>query len=200
MDEKLIDEIPEDKILQDYKTDYSFSYTESNTFSLILFGFSVVFFVGIFGMIWGFGHTWTITERIIFDVYITVPVLIAGIFVHELLHAITLLIFADIKISDLKAGINWINFTPYVHCKHPISVKTYRISTATPAILMGFIPTFTSIIIDSVPLLLSGILFIVTAGSDLYSIWKLRKVKGNYLASDHPDRAGCVVYENPFGL
>lgn len=200
MEEQLIEEIPEEKILSEYKTDYSFSYTESNTFSVLLFIFSFIFFIGLFGLIWGYSHTWTIAEKFIFNVYITIPVLIVGIFIHELIHAITLLLFADIKISNLKAGVNWINFTPYVHCKHPVKLSAYKLSTFAPALLMGIIPTFTSLVIDSVPLLLFGIIFIVTAGSDLYSLWKLRKVKGNYFASDHPEKAGCVIFENPFSL
>ncbi len=200
MDQQIIEEIPEEKILSEYKTDYSFSYTESNTFSVLLFIFSFVIFIGLFGFIWGFSHTWTVAEEFIFNVYITIPVLIIGIFLHEFLHAITLLIFADVKISNLKAGINWISFTPYIHCKHPIKVSSYKISTFAPALLMGIIPTLLAFIINSVPLLFFGILFIVTAGSDLFSLWKLRKVKGNYFASDHPEKAGCVIFENPFDI
>jgi hypothetical protein len=198
MDKQINDEIPEDKILSEYKTDYSFSYKESNTFSIILFIFSFVFFIGIFGLIWGFKYTWIISEKFIFNAYITIPVIICGIFIHELLHALTLLIFGNIKISNLKAGINWINFTPYVHCKHPISVSIYRKSTFAPALLIGIIPTLIAVFLGNVQLLFFGILFIVTAGSDLFSLWKLRKVKGNFLASDHPDKAGCFVFENPF--
>ena len=200
MDQEIIEETSNDKILSDYKTDYSFSYKESNIFSFLLFVFSFVLFIGLFGLIWGFTHTWTIAEKFIFNVYITVPVLIIGMFLHELLHAITLLIFADIKISNLKAGINLINFTPYIHCKHPVKVSIYRISTIAPALLMGIIPTIIAISIDYVPMLFFGIIFIVTAGSDLFSLWKLRKVNGNYLASDHAERAGCIVIEDPFSL
>ncbi|PIP55093.1 MAG: hypothetical protein COX07_01770 [Bacteroidetes bacterium CG23_combo_of_CG06-09_8_20_14_all_32_9] len=198
MEEEIINKLQEDDFSPEYKTDYSFSYTKSNMFSLAIFVFSFVIFTGFFGLFWGFLYIWNEAENFVFNAFITVPVLIGGIFLHELLHAVTLLIFTDIKISNLKAGVSWINFTPYIHCKHPVSVSVYRRSTAAPALIMGIIPAIISLFTGYVPLLFFGILFIVTAGSDLFSLWKLRKVKSNYLASDHSERAGCVVYENPF--
>lgn len=198
MPEEIITEITEEKILSEYKIDYSFSYKESNIFSILLFISCFLFFVGLFGIIWGFEHTWIIAEKFVFNVYITIPVLITGIFLHEFLHAVTLLVFSETKIKHLKAGINWINFTPYIHCKHAVSVKVYRISTIAPALLMGIIPVTISIIVNNVIFLFFGILFIVTSGSDILSLWKIRKIKNDYLASDHAERAGCEVFENPF--
>lgn len=193
-----INEVDSENILSEYKTDYSFSYKEANTFSILLFLFCVVFFAGIFGFIWGFEHIWIVAEKFIFNIYITIPILASGIFFHEFLHAITLLIFSETKIKHLKAGINWINFTPYIHCKHAVSVKAYRLSTIAPALIMGLIPTVLSIILNNVMILFFGIIFIVISGSDIFSIWKIRKIKNSYLASDHPEKAGCYIFENPF--
>ena len=182
----------------DYKIDYSFNYSQTNIFSLGLLVFSLIFFGGLYILIWGMDQTWAEAKEYIFDAVITIPVIVIGIFVHESLHALPLLLLSGIPLKDLKAGINWINFTPYIHCKHPVSVKDYRISSIFPALLMGFIPVITGVIIGFFPVVFFGIIFIVTAGSDLLSIWKLRKVSGDFLASDHPEKAGCVVYENPF--
>lgn len=184
--------------LPEYKKDYSFNYSEMNYFNIVLFISSFMIFGGIFILAWGPEHTWHEANEYIFDVFITIPVIVGGIFLHEGLHALTLLLFSNTKRCDLKAGINWINFTPYIHCKHAVLVSTYRISTATPALILGILPVFIGIIIGFFPFLFFGIIFIITAGADILSIWRLRKVKGNYFASDHPDRAGCVVYENPF--
>lgn len=186
------DSIPE------YKKDYSFNYSEMNYFNIALFVISFLLFTGIFILLWGPKHTWNDANEYIFDAFITIPVLVVGIFLHEGIHAITLLIFSDTKLKDLKAGVNWINFTPFIHCRHAIPVFLYRISTAAPALILGFMPIFAGVITGFFPLLFFGIIFIVTAGADILSIWKLRKVNGKYLASDHPDRAGCVVFENPF--
>jgi len=185
-------------VFDEYAIDYSFSYKESNIFSFILFIFSFVFFVGIFGFIWGFEHTWIIANKFIFNVYITIPVIIIGIFVHELLHIIPLLIISKVEIKQLKAGINWYNFTPYIHCKHPVLLKEYRISTLTPALIMGIFPILISIAINNVYLLFFGLIFLVTSGSDIFSIWKTRKIKGSYFAADHHELAGCKIFENPF--
>lgn len=182
----------------EYKKDYSFNYSEINIFNLLLFFSASLFFGGIYILLWGFNQTWNEVKDIVFDALITIPVIISGIFLHEGLHALPLLIFTGIKMQDLKAGINWINFTPYIHCKHPVTVNEYRISSATPVIFMGFIPVLTGIAIGYFTPVFFGIIFIITAGSDILSLWKLRKVRGNFLASDHPEKAGCVVYENPF--
>lgn len=187
-----------EETLPEYKKDYSFNYSEMNYFIIILFISSFLVFGGIFILVWGTRHTWYEADKYIFNVFITIPVIIAGIFLHEGLHALFLLLFSNSKLKDLKAGINWINFTPYIHCKHAVPVSTYRISSAAPAVILGLIPVIIGIINGFFPLLFFGIIFIVTAGADILSIWKLRKAKGNYLASDHPDRAGCVVFENPF--
>ena len=184
----------------DYKTDYSFNYTQTNIFNIGLLVVCLVLFAGIYILIWGTEQTWDQSSEYLFNALITVPIIIAGIFVHESLHALPLIIISGIPIKDLKAGINWINFTPYIHCKHPVSVMDYRLSTLFPFFVIGFIPTLTGIILGFFPLVFFGIIFIVTAGSDLYSVWKLRKVPGKYLASDHPEKAGCVVYENPFNF
>jgi hypothetical protein len=181
-----------------YKKDYSFNYSQTNIFSLGLLILSFLVLGGIYILIWGGQNTWNDAKEYIFNALITIPIIIAGIFIHEGLHAIPLLIISKIPLKGLKAGVNWINFTPYIHCKHPVSVTDYRISSLFPAVLLGFIPAITGIIIGFFPFLFFGIIFIITAGSDLLSIWKLRKVPGNFLASDHPEKAGCVVYENPF--
>jgi len=182
----------------DYKKDYSFDYSQTNIFSLGLFFSSFLLFGGIYILFWGAYETWMEAKEYIFNAFITIPVIIGGIFMHEGLHALPLLIISKIPMKDLKAGINWINFTPYIHCKHPVSVRDYRISTLFPFILLGLIPTITGIAIGFFPFVFFGVIFIITAGSDILSIWKLRKVPGNFLASDHPEKAGCVVYENPF--
>jgi hypothetical protein len=184
--------------LPEYKKDYSFNYSEMNYFNIVLFIISFLFFGGIFILIWGLNHTWHEANEYIFNAFITIPVIIGGIFLHEGLHALTLLLFSNTKIKDLKAGINWINFTPYIHCKHAVSVSKYRISSASPAIILGIVPVILGISIGFFPFLFFGIIFIITAGADILSILKIRKVKGNYLASDHPDKAGCTVFENPF--
>lgn len=195
---EIIDEIPEAKILSEYKTDFSFSFKESNIFSLLLFFCCFILFINLFGLIWGYHHTWIVAEKFIFNVYITLPVIIAGLFLHEIIYGFTLIIFANIKITNLKAGICWVNFTPYIHCKHPVLVTNYRISTFAPVLLTGIIPVIISIFFNSVYLLFFGIIFIVVSGTDLLSLWKIRKINGNYFASDHPERAGCQVFENPF--
>lgn len=182
----------------DYKKDYSFNYKQTNIFSLGIFIFTFLFFGLIYISIWGVHETWKEAEEYLFNVFITIPVIVVGIFLHESFHALPLLFISKIPWKDIKAGINWINFTPYIHCKHPVSVRDYRISTSFPAIIMGILPTLLGIVIGFFPMVFFGIIFIVTAGSDILSIWKLRKVRGDYLASDHPEKAGCVVYENPF--
>ena len=188
----------EENQVLDYKIDYSINYTQTNIFSLGLFFFSSLFFIGIYILFWGVHETWIDAKEYIFNAFITIPVIIVGIFIHESLHALPLLIYSKIPLRDLKAGVNWINFTPYIHCKHPVSVNDYRISTLFPALFMGLIPTIIGVSIGFFPVVFFGIIFIVTSGSDLLSLWKLKKVSGKYLASDHPEKAGCVVYENPF--
>jgi hypothetical protein len=121
------------------------------------------------------------------------PVLILGIPLHELLHAIGWSVFGQIPFRDVKFGVLWKALTPYAHLKNPIMASAYRAGTVSPFLLMGFFPYLLGVVAGNSWVGNFGLLFILAAGGDLLVIWTLRGVRRDVLVLDHPSRVGCIV-------
>jgi hypothetical protein len=124
-------------------------------------------------------------------------ILIGGIILHELLHGAAWAYFGQKPLSAITFGVHWKTLTPYAHCRETLTVEAYRIGALTPAIVLGLLPTLLAVFGGMPWLLFPAILFSAAAGGDLLIIWLLRKERGSSLVLDHPDRAGCLVYDPP---
>ena len=121
------------------------------------------------------------------------PVLIIGIPLHELLHAVGWSIFGRISLKQVKFGMLWKALTPYAHLKNPIGIGAYRAGTMAPFLVMGIVPYVIGVVIGNAWLANFGLLFILAAGGDLLVIWTLRGVHREAMVIDHPTRVGCIV-------
>lgn len=121
-------------------------------------------------------------------------ILTSGIILHELIHGLTWARYTEKGLKSMKFGVLWTMLTPYCHCKEPLQVRQYILGAITPAIFLGLIPAFVSILIGSLGLLVFGIFFTMAAGGDFLIINLLRKEKMDNLVQDHPSEAGCFVY------
>jgi hypothetical protein len=121
--------------------------------------------------------------------------LLAGIFLHELIHMFTWAVFARKPLSAFKLGFLWAAFTPYAHCKEPMTIRPYRVGSFAPGLLLGIIPWLASLFNGDVLLFFFGLAYTSAAGGDFLILWLLRNVKPNTLVEDHPSNAGCYVYE-----
>ena len=121
-------------------------------------------------------------------------VFIVGIVAHELIHGMMFAKFAKNGFKSIKFGVMWKMFSPYCHCKEPLTKRQYVIGAITPAIILGFIPAILAIILGNIVLLAFGIVFILAASGDFLIIHALRKEKMYTFVEDHPSEAGCFVY------
>ena len=172
--------------------DLSIPLWKANIYSLPIVIISLIVTVYPYSFFWG-------TTRIFSEFAITsnflflILIFIIGIILHELIHAISWIMFAKISFSKIKFGFNARSLSPYAHCGEAVTAKVYRIALLTPAIILGIIPIFISFITGSVWLFVIGELFTVTACGDFLIFWLIRKVKNEHLVADHPERAGCKV-------
>ena len=120
-------------------------------------------------------------------------VLLLGVGVHELLHALAWMILNRKGFRSISFGFNVYSFTPYTHFRQPMKVWKYALGGAMPGVLMGLIPVGLSYFNKSVALNFMGFLFLWAAGGDIISLWMLRKLKPNQLVLDHPEKMGCIV-------
>jgi len=119
----------------------------------------------------------------------------SGIFVHEMLHALTWMLLNQQGFAWVKFGFNVNALTPYTHFKAPMKVWKYALGGAMPGFIMGFIPVGLSYFFASAILNFVGFLFLWAAGGDIISLMMLRKVNRNDFVLDHPDKMGFLVVD-----
>lgn len=129
-----------------------------------------------------------------FSFLLVLVVLIVGIVIHELLHAMGWMVFAGAPRSTIEIGVKWRLLTPYAHGRQPMPVTGYRWGTFLPGLVMGLLPSLLAIAVGSFPLIALGVFFTVAAGGDFLVLWLLRSVPVGALVEDHPSRVGCIVY------
>lgn len=122
-----------------------------------------------------------------------VPVTLAGIVVHELLHGISWSFFVPGGLKSIRFGINWKFIAPYCHCKEPLKVRHYKIGIAMPLIVLGVCPSLAGIVSGNGAFLFFGIVFTWVAGGDIISLFMLRKLNNDTYVSDHPDKMGFYL-------
>ena len=123
------------------------------------------------------------------------PAFLFGTILHELLHGVFFIAFGQVKLREIKFGINFKALSPYAHCKVPINITAYRLSVAAPGILLGIIPFIIALVLSNVWLAIFGIIFTVMAMGDFYIIWILRNYSSNIKVKDHETNCGCYIIE-----
>lgn len=119
--------------------------------------------------------------------------LLLGIVVHELLHAVGFVWAGKVPRTAVKFGFNWKALAPYAHSRQPMTASAYRISVALPGLLLGLVPGLLGSVFGSYLMVLWGAFMFMAAGGDWAVLWAVRRVPGATPVRDHPSRAGCEV-------
>lgn len=127
----------------------------------------------------------------------SLPVLVAGIVVHELIHAIGFLTAGRAPRSHVRVGLNRRTLTPYASCSAPISTTGYRIAALLPAGVLGLVPAAAAVLTGSGALAVFGFAMLALAGGDVALVWAIRGVPSGARVLDHPSRVGCSVVSDP---
>ncbi len=162
-------------------------FGKANLYSLLLiFPITIVLLIP-FIQVWGL-ETLELGKKYL--VIYSIPVLLIGIILHELIHGISWAYFIPEGMKSIKFGVVWKFLTPYCHCKVPLKVKHYKIGVAMPLIILGILPLLIAVIFGSVALAYFGTIFTLAAGGDIITLIMLRKYKNECFVSDHPDKMG----------
>ena len=119
--------------------------------------------------------------------------LIAGILLHELLHAAGWIVFGRQARRRVQFGFKLNTLTPYAHLQSSIPAGAYRMGVLLPLLMLGLPPYILGIFLAQRLITVYGLFFILAAGGDLLVLWLLRGVPAEALVQDHPTRAGCLV-------
>lgn len=122
--------------------------------------------------------------------------LIVSIVVHELIHGITMGIFAKNHFKSIAFGIIVQYLTPYCSCKEPLRKHQYILGLLMPCIVLGIIPMILALAFGSFLLLVYGAFMTITAGGDLLIMSMILKssYKGDVYFVDHPTKIGLAVF------
>ncbi|QQS50719.1 MAG: DUF3267 domain-containing protein [Bacteroidota bacterium] len=119
----------------------------------------------------------------------------AGIFVHELLHALGWVFFTRNGWRSIRFGVKWEYLTPYCHCTVPLQRIPFIIGAALPLLVLGLAPVAISYFNGSFAVWFFGFFYTIAAGGDILAIWMLRKVKKGQWVQDHPSELGFFVQD-----
>ena len=122
--------------------------------------------------------------------------IVAGILLHELLHALGWVLFGGLPLSRIHFGFKLRTLTPYAHLKGPIAARPYRTGILLPLLVLGLPPYLIGLLLANQRVMVFGLFFTLAAGGDLLVLWLLRGVPGDARVEDHPTRAGCWVYRS----
>ena len=170
--------------------DRSVSMGKANVWALLALGPIVVLVTVVFVRMHGWGP---IVQAGQSAPALLLLALVAGILLHEILHALAWKVAGGLPWSDVRLGFQWKTLTPYAHARVPMPARVYRIGAATPGVVLGLGPALASLATGDGFLLLFGLLFTIAAGGDALILWLLRGVPPARLVQDHPTRAGCLV-------
>jgi hypothetical protein len=174
--------------------DYSVSMGKANVLAIALMAPVAAALAALFIARWG----WPLLNRGIADFFIlrvAVPVIILGVVVHEVIHAIGWSLASGRPLRAIAMGFQLRSLSPYAHPRDPMNVRDYRIGAAMPGLVLGVLPAVVAIAFGRPVPLLVGVLFTIAAGGDALVLWLIRDVPGDKSVADHPTRAGCVVID-----
>jgi hypothetical protein len=171
-------------------TEFTLGFGKVNVISFLMLPPIVFVLLTPFILIWGADIPgW---GEVIFSMNFLL-ILIAGLFIHELLHGIGWAVYAKNGFRSIKFGFIWRYITPYCHCQEPLKVKHYKVGCALPFLLLGLLPSIAAIFTGNAAVLWFGIIFTLAAGGDLITLYLLRNLDNDQRVSDHPDKMGFYI-------
>jgi hypothetical protein len=121
--------------------------------------------------------------------------ILLGIVLHELIHAVTWVIFGRKSFSKIKFGFQWKTLTPYAHLTEPIEVNAYRLGAFMPGFILGIVVYCLSLSLGDGSLFWFSLVHTSAAGGDWLVLWLIRNLTAGTMVEDHPTHAGCYVIE-----
>lgn len=177
------------------ENDYSFSVQQAGRFTYFVFFGSAGLISVLSIVVSSWPVFWFDLKFFLFRLHFTIPLLLLGVVLHELLHAVVYWVYSGSKAS-VRFGFNKKNLTPYTWFRKPVAVWLYKISVLTPLIVLGIIPLGVSVLTKNPLVGIYSWVFIFTASADMYVFWKIRKLNPTLKVMDHPSRVGCYVIDN----
>ena len=169
----------------------------ANLYAFVVFGAAFIAFGIPFILLWELSHFLHGVVDFLTNWLMLIVVLIGGMFLHELLHAVVFAAFCKRGFASVTFGIKWKHLSPYVHCEEALALWPYRMGTILPGLVLGIIPGVIALITGNAWLLTFSLFFTAGAAGDFYSLMKLMNADRRYMVIDHPREAGFILKARP---
>ncbi len=176
---------------------------EATRFAQYMLLFSIVLLVPPFLWLWWGQITYVLFDftpympfmiHLAINLFIFPIVLILGLLLHELLHAIAWAPFALKGFKSIQLGVLKETMTPYCHCKEPLRIKHYLVGALTPALILGIIPLVYAFVSGNLFAFIFGLILWVGATGDFMITYLLLREKDfNAWVQDHPSEPGYYI-------
>lgn len=143
------------------------------------------------GVLWGWNSVGDSFKEFWGKFLSYLPMVVAGIFVHEGIHALTWAFCGGFGLRSVRVGFQWKTMTPFAHSKVPIAAWAYRLGAAMPGLMTGLLPSVVGTLAGMPGLAGFGWFMTFCAGGDVLVLLLLLGVSADALVEDHPTRAGC---------
>ena len=112
---------------------------------------------------------------------------------HEALHAVGLLVFANVPRCHIRFGVMWRALMPYCHCTVPISVGAYRCMALLPLWVTGALSIASLLVFPADCLGAFAGIAVAACVGDVWMVCRLRAFDDTLLVHDSPSEIGCDV-------
>jgi hypothetical protein len=171
--------------------DLSISLGSANRRSII-FGLPPAILVfAMYVLFWGRPHL----SLNVSGILLMVGLFIAGVVMHEAIHGLVWAFRGTKSFASIKFGMNIKALAPYAHATAPMKAGAYRLGAASPAVVLGVLPSLIGLLTGNVLTTFFGIIFLAAAAGDFLILWLIRNVPSDALLKDHPTNAGCIVLD-----
>ena len=124
---------------------------------------------------------------------------LVGVFVvlsvHELTHALSLMVGSNVPWRAFKFGFSWRQFVLYCHCQQPMTLRAYRTCALAPLVVLGPATVVATLIYPAIWLAIVTAVHLAGCVGDVWILLRLRRFPDHFLVVDFPDRIGGAVFE-----
>lgn len=180
----------------DYKKELKiFNLNKIALLSILLF--ALCFAVGALVNLLAFRRPLLLTDKVYWDIIITLAIMAVGVIAHEGLHALGAMIFGKCKKENISFGFIPRQLMFYCHAEAPMKASAYKTMLLLPVIITGFIPFVLSVCLGNIFLVVAFAMLISGGAGDLIMAASLRKIPASALLLDHPKApAYYLLYES----
>ena len=129
------------------------------------------------------------------DLLLLLPGIFLAFSLHELAHALGLVVCYRLPWSSFRFGFNPRLFVFYCHCQVPLRLDMFRVFALSPLALIGSLTILTTLVYPATWLALVTGIHLAGCIGDVWLLAKACRLPKHHLFLDLPDEIGGAIHE-----